>query len=60
VCELVTAGVATGGMQAKLEAAVAGITAGVQNVTIALGRESNVCSRVLAGEPVGTCLVAES
>ena len=51
---LIATGVAQGGMQAKLEAAEAAIGAGVEVVTIASGRESNVCQRLLNGERVGT------
>jgi acetylglutamate kinase len=54
---LIASGVAHGGMQAKLEAAVNGLENGVSEVTIALGREDNVCARLLAGEALGTRLV---
>lgn len=53
---LVESGVATGGMQAKLEAAQVALDAGIQEVSIALGRESNVCMRLLRGERLGTSL----
>jgi acetylglutamate kinase len=56
VSELIASGVANGGMQAKLEAAMAALHGGLSEVTIALGRESNICGRLLAGEAVGTRL----
>ena len=51
---LVDAGVAHGGMRAKLEAAKCAVERGVAEVSIALGRDARVCSRLLAGEHVGT------
>jgi acetylglutamate kinase len=54
---LVQSGVAHGGMQAKLEAAVAGLHAGISNVIIASGREPEICGRLLAGEVLGTTLL---
>lgn len=54
--ELIASGVAHGGMQAKLEAAQTALQAGVAEVTIAPGQESNVCARLLANEPLGTRL----
>lgn len=56
VAELITSGVATGGMQAKLEAAMTALHNGLAEVTIALGRESNICERLLHGEAAGTRL----
>jgi acetylglutamate kinase len=53
---LVHSGIAHGGMQAKLEAAVAGLRAGISNVTIASGHEPEICHRLLAGELLGTIL----
>lgn len=53
---LISSGVAHGGMQAKLEAAQTALRAGIGEVTIALGQESNVCARLLAGEALGTRL----
>lgn len=53
---LISSGVAHGGMQAKLEAAQTALHAGIGEVTIALGQESNVCARLLAGEALGTRL----
>jgi acetylglutamate kinase len=56
VSELIASGVAKGGMQAKLDAALTALHGGLSEVTIALGRESNICARLLAGDPVGTRL----
>jgi acetylglutamate kinase len=47
-------GVATGGMQAKLDAAVTALDHGVVQVDIAAGASPGVLARLLAGEPVGT------
>lgn len=58
-CErLIADGVATGGMQAKLNAATAALRGGVGQVRIAHGGEPNVLARILAGEPIGTVLVS--
>lgn len=51
---LVASGAAHGGMQAKLEAAEAGLRRGIGEVCIAPGREADICARLLAGEFVGT------
>jgi acetylglutamate kinase len=48
---LVSSGVASGGMQAKLEAAQAALEAGVSEVWIAPGREPEICARLLASSP---------
>ncbi len=59
-CEfLIRTQVATGGMQAKLEAAIAALLRGVREVTIAPGAHEGVISQVLSGEQIGTRLVAE-
>lgn len=52
--ELISSGTAHGGMQAKLEAALAALSGGITEVVIAAGREPGICSRLLAGEPAGT------
>jgi acetylglutamate kinase len=46
---LIAEGVATGGMQAKLEAALAALAGGVEQVRIAPGAADGVLERVLAG-----------
>ena len=57
-CErLIADGVATGGMQAKLNAATSALRQGVGQVRIAPGAAPNALLRVLAGEPLGTRLV---
>lgn len=50
--------VATGGMQAKLEAATAALRAGVEQVRIASGAAEDVVARLLAGADIGTRMVA--
>jgi acetylglutamate kinase len=51
---LIADGVATGGMQAKLNAALAALEAGVGEVRIAPGAAPDVIARILAGEALGT------
>ena len=53
----VTEGVATGGMQAKLEAALSALKQGVGQVRIVPGSAPEVLKRILAGEAIGTRLV---
>ena len=55
--KLIAEGVATGGMQAKLHAALAALHGGVEQVRIAPGAADRVLDRILAGESVGTRLV---
>jgi acetylglutamate kinase len=55
VCERwIAEGVATGGMQAKLTAAMDALRGGVGNVRIAPGAAPNALTRLLAGEALGT------
>jgi len=54
---LIRAGVANGGMQAKLRAALTGLEHGLSEVDIAPGRELEVCLRLLQGETLGTSIV---
>jgi acetylglutamate kinase len=56
---LIAAGVATGGMQAKLNAAKDALRLGVQEVLIAPGAVAGVAGRLLAGESLGSRVVAE-
>jgi acetylglutamate kinase len=57
-CErLIAEGVATGGMQAKLNAATSALRQGVGQVRIAPGAASDALLRVLAGEQLGTRLI---
>ena len=51
---LIAGGVATGGMQAKLNAALDALAGGVARVRIAPGAAPDVLARVLAGEEIGT------
>ncbi|MEZ5402727.1 MAG: acetylglutamate kinase [Bryobacteraceae bacterium] len=55
---LIADGVASGGMQAKLEAAHRALDGGVGEVVIAPGAESGIVARLLAGETIGTRIVA--
>jgi acetylglutamate kinase len=55
---LIHDGVATGGMQAKLNAAHSALREGIAEVVIAPGGQPGVLSRLLAGEQLGTRLVA--
>ena len=57
-CErLVANGIASGGMQAKLNAAVSALRQGVGEVSIANGSTPDVLPRLLAGEPIGTLVL---
>jgi acetylglutamate kinase len=55
---LIAEGVATGGMLAKLSAAVDGLEKGVGEVVIAPGAAPEVVARLLGGEAVGSRLIA--
>ncbi len=57
--ELILSGIATGGMQAKLESACAALAAGVHEVRIAPGAEPGILGRLLRGESTGTALVSQ-
>jgi acetylglutamate kinase len=52
--ELIAGGIATGGMQAKLNAALDALAGGVARVRIAPGAAPDVLARILAGEEIGT------
>lgn len=54
---LIRAGIATGGMQAKLESAMDALSKGVGEVLIAGGAQPGIIAALLSGEPVGTRLV---
>jgi len=56
---LISEGVATGGMQAKLQAATAALRGGVDQVWIAPGAAPGVLGRILAAEEVGTRMVLQ-
>ena len=55
---LIREGVATGGMQAKLNAAHHALRQGIGEVVIAPGSQPDVVARLLAGEALGSKLVA--
>ena len=54
---LIAEGVATGGMQAKLQASLAALRGGVEQVQIAPGAADRVLDRILRGEAIGTRMV---
>ena len=54
---LIESGISTGGMRAKLNAAMAALTAGVGQVRIAPGSADRVIERLLAAEEIGTRMV---
>ncbi len=56
---LIDAGIATGGMQAKLNAALDALRGGVSQVRIAPGAAPGILDRLLAGEPLGTSIVRD-
>jgi acetylglutamate kinase len=57
--ELISGGIATGGMQAKLTSAGQALRDGVPQVIIASGSVANGLARLLAGELLGTRVVKE-
>lgn len=56
--ELIASGVASGGMKAKLDAAVTALESGVGQVRIAPGAAGDALERILAGEEIGTRMLA--
>jgi len=56
--ELIRSGVATGGMQAKLESATSALYSGVKEVMIASGAKPGVVDMLLHDSPIGTRLIA--
>jgi acetylglutamate kinase len=56
--QLIESGVATGGMQAKLNAACGAVTGGVGEVRIVRGSDAEIVARVFAGGSLGTKVVA--
>jgi len=52
--ELIRDGVATGGMQAKLESAIAGLESGIGEVVIAPGARPGIVGELVAGSAAGT------
>lgn len=57
--QLIADGIATGGMQAKLNSACDGLAGGVGEVVIAPGAKPGVVASLLAGERAGTSIVAD-
>jgi len=57
--DLIDSGVASGGMQAKLNAATDAVAGGVQEVRIVKGSEASILKRVFDGEEIGTRIVGE-
>ena len=55
---LIRDGIATGGMQAKLEAAMGALQQGVGEVLIAPGAKPGIVEKLLSGDRVGTRLVS--
>jgi acetylglutamate kinase len=56
--QLIDTGIATGGMRAKLEAAMEGLNAGIGEIVIAPGVANQLISKLISGEEIGTRLVA--
>ncbi len=54
VDQLIASGVATGGMQAKLEAAKSALAAGVKEIVIAPGQQAGIVQALSSGAAVGT------
>ncbi len=52
--QLISGGVATGGMQAKLRSAAAALQGGVPEVMISPGQAPEVLTRLMRGEAIGT------
>jgi acetylglutamate kinase len=55
--KLIDAGVATGGMQAKLNAAADAVAGGVHQVSIVKGSDPFIVKRVFDGEEIGTRII---
>jgi acetylglutamate kinase len=56
---LIADGIATGGMQAKLESAKAALASGVGEIIIAPGQASGIVAALTSGERIGTRIVRE-
>jgi acetylglutamate kinase len=57
--DLIAAGVAEGGMEAKLRSAIEAVRGGAGEVRIAAGAEPDVIARLLAAEALGTLLTSD-
>ena len=58
--QLIAAGIAIGGMRAKLESAMEALQTGTAEVVIAPGATSGIVEKLLAGDTIGTRLAAPS
>jgi acetylglutamate kinase len=58
--EMIDSGVATGGMQAKLNAAMDAVASGVREVHIVKGSDAFVVQRIFNGEETGTRIIARN
>ncbi|MBV8898373.1 MAG: hypothetical protein JO051_17785, partial [Acidobacteriaceae bacterium] len=56
---LIEGGVATAGMQAKLEAALTALQAGVPQIIIAPGAQVGIVSDLINGAAIGTSIVTQ-
>jgi acetylglutamate kinase len=56
--DLIRTGIATGGMQAKLEAAMSGLQKGVQEILISPGATPGILKKIATGERAGSRLVS--
>jgi acetylglutamate kinase len=54
---LIESGIARGGMEAKLRAAMAGVANGIGAVRIVAGSQPRILERVLSNEDIGTTLL---
>jgi acetylglutamate kinase len=55
--DLIAAGIATGGMQAKLESAIKALEDGVPEIVIAPGATPGITTKILEGNRVGTRII---
>jgi acetylglutamate kinase len=55
--DMIRAGIATGGMQAKLQSAIEALQTGIGEVVIASGAVPNILQKLLSGELLGTRLI---
>jgi acetylglutamate kinase len=58
--KLIRSGIAHGGMRAKLEAARFALRNGLSEIVIASGQQHDICTRLLAGETLGSRLALEA
>jgi acetylglutamate kinase len=58
--DLIATGIATGGMQAKLNAAIEAVEHGVREVRIVKGSDPDIVTRAFGNEEIGTRIVGET